>query len=345
VRTTTLILFWSMLFLSSCSHESRDQTDSSDQAAGSRYLVKRLGAVFGEDTQTLSCDFRIFNDADRPVRIVRINQSCSCTSVETDEKELQPCAATTLHLRANLRGRWGSQRFSCAVVPDEGTPWQCEALVNVLQRARIEPAFLHFGLVDLGAESRKHVALKFCTPRGETTPEFLSVSSTGKEVLVHPGDMVEEDTLDGMVLRNVVLEVTVVPQSASEVGRAELSILCRIQGAVRQIQLPIDWRVESVFGVSPARIFWRVDSSGHSQEQMIAIRRVDGRPLTIRAVRSHHPAISCVTGPTGDAVKLTLDPTKVPKMMWGGEVIVETDHPLHPTLTIPVAFFRRTDSR
>ncbi len=75
---------------------------------------------FGEadESATLNHVFSLRNDGDRPIRILKVQATCGCTTAGAAREDLPPGETTDLTTRISLRGRSGPQKYSLTIHTD-----------------------------------------------------------------------------------------------------------------------------------------------------------------------------------------------------------------------------------
>lgn len=103
--------------------------------------------------------------------------------------------------------------------------------------------------------------------------------------------------------------------------------------------------MRGAYDISPPRAFFGfVRDSAATLERRVVIRRYDGMPFAIVKTSSEDRGISSSFAErqrvAAHVLVLTLDCKKVTAFVYG-QILVETDDPLEPTLKVPFAASRR----
>src|SRR5262249_54018910 len=112
-------------------------------------------------------------------------------------------------------------------------------------------------------------------------------------------------------------------------------------GGKQQVETSVDWNVRTFYSVSPPQVYFgMVEPGGEAVERRVVIRVLDRDSLLIKEAK-----VSCAGGRcsvektrqsgTGELL-LVLDSGSVSGPLLG-EVVVETDHPVQPTVKISLA--------
>jgi hypothetical protein len=153
--------------------------------------VKDVGVLKQQDERDVT--FRLMNATDKPVEIVRVGTSCTCTRAEVAVHRLLPGESTDLsaHLRVgSLRGRMATSVDVLYRVADgqtlERLPLTIAATVEPHYTVTPEDAVFEHGGDD-GKQSQREASITF-KPNGSLPLRILKATST------HPAVHVQEIT-------------------------------------------------------------------------------------------------------------------------------------------------------
>jgi hypothetical protein len=109
----------------------------------------------------------------------------------------------------------------------------------------------------------------------------------------------------------------------------------------QSIHIPVQWQVQSPYVLSPARAFFGSlsDTSPTRRRPIaIAIRRRDGKSLSIRSASSTNPFFEVSFTCDGRTAHVTASLAKSSAAQRGraltGELVLATDDPKNPSITI-----------
>ncbi len=105
------------------------------------------GALFASSTPLLTHGFHVVNHSKRPVRILRENHSCDCTTVDLPKRELRPGESVTLTLSISIPPACVSRAVSTTLETDdpEHPNWVYLIRFEGFPDARIVPSIIELG--------------------------------------------------------------------------------------------------------------------------------------------------------------------------------------------------------
>lgn len=304
----------------------------------------QLPPLFVGDQPALEHRIVVRNQYSQPVRFTQIRQSCSCsTATKLATMRLAPGEETTLHFHADLRSRVGPQRFVCHLVEEGGAEWTYALETTLHERARFIPVGpLHFGMVNPRAETVRDLEFRLHAESQDALPGSVTVRTDGDALRVEAGESVVEEQPDGTWVRQFAIQVRLRAPEAPGLGQQPIYAQFERNGFQEQAQMAVTWNVRSYYEVRPPQVYFGTldPSSAKPVERRLSIRRTDGRPLAIKAVRYSCPAVQHTVEKASDPVTasltLVLDPALVTGSFWE-EMRIDTDLSEQPTIKIPIA--------
>jgi len=133
--------------------------------------------------------FKVTNGGSAPLRILRLNASCGCTSTVLGRKELAPGEATELEVTFNTDGFHGPVRKTLEVLSDDPVEPSRTLTLEADVTADVTPTNAEFFFADLTPRDRRKTSLKI-------------KSETGRPVFATNVDMSEAPWL-GVATRTV----------------------------------------------------------------------------------------------------------------------------------------------
>jgi hypothetical protein len=307
------------------------------------YHAEQLPPILAEPYGSLRHDTTVKNETGRMVHFVRVQTSCSCSGGTTLETmEFAPGQETVLHFDINLQSRTGPQRFVCRLLEDNGTEWTYELATTIYEPARFgSRGGTHFGMIDPNAEEAREGEFILVADSPANLPQDISFTAGSEALQIEPGPAADEVQEDGVAVRKVPLKFRLRAPATPGLGQVRAAVQFERQGAKQQVETTVDWNVRTFYSVSPAQVYFgTVEPGDGAVERRVIIRVLDRDSLTIKEAKVSCPGVRCsVEKPrqsgTGELL-LVLDPGSVSGPLLG-EVIVETDHPVQPTVKIPLA--------
>jgi hypothetical protein len=328
-------------FCAGCATQRPAEVAVTPSLAGSVDHTYRHPPLFVEESSRLECDVPVKNDTGRTVRFTRVRWTCSCTGAQLAAMQLAPGEETTLHFDIDLRNRTGPQRFVCYVDEKGGAEWVYAVETTLYQRARFAGSgTTHFGMVDPRAEEVRETEFLLYAESAALLPQDVLFTTASDRVQVEPGPGTTEEQPDGVVARRIPLRLRLRAAEAPGLGQASVYARFERQMDKQQVQGEVTWNVRALYSVSPPQVYFgTIDPSSAPAERHVLIQRADGRPLNIQSAKVSCAGVSCQIEKTPDGspgrLLLILDPKSITGPL-AGEVVVETDHPVQPSLKIPV---------
>jgi hypothetical protein len=310
----------------------------------------RIPSLFAEDRSSIQCDVPVSNPTERAVRFTDIRQSCSCMgSIKLAATQLAPGEKTTLHFDLNLQQRTGPQRFTCQLVEAGGPTWTYHVETTIYRRAAFaEVGSLHFGMLGPRCAATRTTGFIVSAESLDALPQAVSFRTDSESLTIKPRPAVLKRESDGVVVQTIPLNLGL--KSGDKPGLQYAPVyadVLRRDGQKLQLKATATWHVRPPISASPAQAYFgAVDhSSSTVLLKKILISCNDGRPLVLKSFKSPCSALQCALDKKIDnstaCLLLTIDPRAVPTPFWC-DLLVETDHPQQPQVSIPVAALART---
>lgn len=347
-RWRAWLLLGLSLALGGCSETPPDSTADSAPAApiARGHVVEYPPHVYNPKPYgAFSQAIPIVNDTPQTVKFGKIRSDCGWSDATLAADELAPGESTTLHVKLHLKGLSGVRAVSIVLEAEPGPPWRYTLEVPAFPKYAFDSQDLYLGTLALGeVVTRRPVLYTYAIPPEE--PSVLAgvvCDSEQVEVVAEPGSV--EVVQGGVARRAVPLRLTI--RTSAKAGQYASRVIasCREPSAEKPFEasLGLVWTVRSAYNVVPERLFLgdlRNDTLPVVRE--VTLRRRDGEPLALRRATAGHRAIQCSFAqgdPCEKKLTLTVDPAAVDGPLWT-EVTVETDYPVQPLVTIPVALLK-----
>lgn len=314
-------------------------------------ILDRLHPVFSDETQIVQHDFLVANAHERAVHFSRVSASCACTDAKLVKDRLQPGEKTVLRIEANLRGRSGTQTYSCTLEPDgNAQPWIFRASVPIYRHVSFSQQNFHLGNVAPNERVEADVGLELTSVVSDKSVRIASVQSPSKCLAVSGFTTNESAVADdwGVLHRSAKVHVTLLPQSVPGAGEPDLLAKYDFHGMPGEAMTRLRWFVTSSYVVSPPRVFFGdIKSTASPVRKTVCIRRADGKPVVVRGLEIKQPGLTCTvtddSSNNGRRFTFNLDPSAVHGVAWS-EILVRTSDRYETLIRIPFSAFRAVNS-
>ena len=315
------VVFGILFTLIGCGPRQQVSRPVSSQTDDPKTVVVRLRSVFADEQTETMANFAIKNNSDHPIRIIQIDRPCGCTDVKASNDHLGPGEAATVSMGIRLEGRIGKQTFFCAPVPDRGSPWRCEAHINVLQRVQFTPQICDLGKLKASEQKVADFSCRFVarTPKElESASIQLPPSQAGFQI-VETGSETIRDAEYATLERRFRVEVTNDKALGAVTMTQTVTATLSHTGGVATGSLQVMWAIKSSFEVLPNSLV--IAPSDHRIEKQLLV--VCDPELQIDAMEfvGEKKRLQCVQFNKGGAksgkyyVRVRLDPEWSPNPM------------------------------
>lgn len=240
--------------------------------------------------------------------------------------------------------RKGAQRFVCYLIEEGGGEWTYELESTLYERACFaEDGSLHFGMVNPKAEEVRQTELRLYAESAGKLPSAVAFGSSSDCLWIEAKPSNEEQMPDGIIVRKIPLNIHL--KAPPTPGLQNVSLHAKLNWGTekREVPMGVDWNVRTLVSITPSQAYFgTIDSSSPERiERRVTLQSPDGHALTVKKVRTSHPEqVHCRIDRSGTGATirlvLVLDAKSVKKPLWG-EVVVEMDDSLQPSVKIPIA--------
>ncbi len=226
--------------------------------------------------------FRITNAGDAPLRILRVNASCGCTSTVVGRDTLGPGEGTELEVVLDASGYRGPLKKFIELVTDDPAGASRTLAVEADVLAEVIPATQEIAFRDLARKDRRKRSVKL-------------TSGTGEPIAVLDAELSEAPWL-GVATRPVGKDVYVdldllarnlPPGKESGTDTIALRVANPNPSVVN---LRVTWEKLAPVIAEPPRVAL-AEPAGRDVPCDVTLRSRDGRPFRILSARSTHPLI------------------------------------------------------
>jgi uncharacterized protein DUF1573 len=305
---------------------------------------------FYQSGEVLRHEFRVFNDTESVVRLGPVRTSCSCTTAELSRKEVRPGKEILLRMSLALQKRSGKQAAQCVLSDDTGSHWLYRISATsypLLEFAKGgDHAYVQLGILDPGDSASGAVDVFAYADSKQGAPE-VELQGEPSVLNAELHDLGVEVLPDGFRKRHERVLIELPGQTMPGLHKEEIVVTARRNGseAARSVTATVVWQVKSLFSLEPSRVSLGVlgKSGAGEVHRTIAVKRVDGEPLCVGAVRATHHGIvvertnRISRNETQVAIVVDTDAFAGPVC---GEVVIATLHPAQPEVAVPVTGFR-----
>jgi hypothetical protein len=354
--TAPAVALLGLVFLASCGCNARSGAEattgkrpralaaSGPPTAGVwfRAIVDKVPAFLSPPDELFVHVFEVENDTARTVRIKKCTPSCGCVDANITKQELRPGDKAELRLTVRLHNKHGPQRFSAQLISEDGAPRIYGVETTVYQDGEVDPRMVQLGLIPPLQAASKDVAIN-TYGAGQEPGRITSVRSTLPTLDASICDSHEPESVeDHITRRTTTVRLTLRASDRLGFGAAEIRVtLTAATGVAQSIRIPVQWQVQSPYLVSPARAFFGTVSDTNGalcRPIVIAVRRRDGKPLSIRRAESTNPAFRVSVTCDGGIAHVTASLAKPSMVQKGhaltGQLVLATNDPKSPSITI-----------
>ncbi|SRR5579875_2614517 len=180
----------------------------------------------------------------------------------------------------------------------------------------------------------------------DNIPKLEKCEAIGKEVRTTVGKAQEEEAGEGIIRWKYPITVELLPQLESGEQATLIDVKYNLNGEEREIQLPVNWHVNSLVEATPSRIFFgKSDNETGNVRRIVKLERKDGQILQIDKITASNEAVECSvvkTDPTDNTrcwFEVALLPNKVKHFAYG-DIKVEIRDPKGRAIRIPFTVYK-----
>jgi hypothetical protein len=259
--------------------------------------------------------FPFTNNADRPIRVTRVQTSCGCTSAkENQDKVIQPKASDVIKVVFDTTNKPGKNSKTVTVYTDE-TDKQGYVLTfegEVVQEVFAMPRNVSFGRVPSGTAATRTV--DFIT-LSNPPAEILSVESSDPGIQVTKAETQPYTHTDGSPGKITTLTVTLPENYKSPGGNyGSLAGTITIKTTDRkkqQIVVPVSGAIEAPFRLTPPSYMLGRLAPGEQTSATIVLASLRNQSFTVTSTKFNPPMpnaeITVLPGVTPGTQRLLLN--------------------------------------
>lgn len=326
--------------VSGCGNENAEVRESAVTLVSPIVLSTELAPVITDDTREVIARISVRNPTSDPLRIISISSSCGCLSAELGSSHLGPLRETTLTLRIGVNGKVGRRTVHGRLRTDRELEFQYQVSFTALQRTETEHYHWSFGKLNTTERVVRDILIRTNALAGDEPPRILDVNTghSGLQCSIETDRLLSSRR--GVSTREVTLRLSLTPETAVGAGSAYVQLKYEYGGNELVKSLPVFWRVDSLYHVTPARLVCVSTEPDQLFEREILLKRRDGQPFRIRCVQSDSDRVSIRIGSCSMdlawTVNVTIDGTSLTSRVLFAEVSINTDVEDEPSITIPI---------
>lgn len=303
-----------------------------------------FGPVFSDEVPEIKHSFPVKNTTSATIHVLRMDHSCACSKVDLGKRELDPGEETVLAMQVDLRDKTGPQRLTCDLYFDSGIVMRYAMKAVAHHRIAFVPSVLHFGQVDPGQATTSEASLIVQSRSGSDLPQVLSAISNCDQLKVSRVDPQGTEENGVTAMRNR-FQLSLTP--TCDTGSHNCMVITRYhwRGKEREANLWITWTVRRHIEATPMRVFFAKRAESDSAHvRVVRLKSIGDRSfeiLRISATDSQIAGTTCLRRlATVHEVRIEVTPSDRSQPVVG-DLIIDTDHPMQPKLTIPVTALAR----
>ncbi|MBI3131507.1 MAG: DUF1573 domain-containing protein [Acidobacteria bacterium] len=291
---------------------------------------------FGRITNTAKAThgFKITNAGDKDLLIANVRPSCGCTSTVLGKSTLAPGESTTIETTFTAGNAGGRVEKTIQVESnDPKAPTTTLILAaEVIRDLYTDPPGATF--FDVARRGTRELSLRL---KSDTVPAKVETLDVATVPYLSSGVRTEGDT----TVLDLRFDPTKLPPGQLQGNGAFL--IKTSQPANGTLTVPVMWSLARTFVIVPDRIGMRL-TAGQEQRATVRVSRADGQSFRIlgassEALSAKIPALGIRLPETreGKALDLTvLVPASLAPGMHRENLVLKTDDPDEPTLSVPV---------
>lgn len=284
--------------------------------------VVQLPPVLQDERVELSHRLPVRNHTSRHVTFTGVHHKCTCTGASLGTKELDPGEETTLTLTARLAGRTGPQRFSCVLVDELGASWNYGIETTIYRNRQFSEDTLYLGIVEPNGSLQGKSAFWLHSKSRQELEQAVRFESDSPAIGLVAGKPTFESLSGGIHLAKIPIEIKLTEGAATGPPRA--AIRAHLSGRPdpfrSDLRQELTWSVRPLLVAEPRQVFFGpVDRNGDPSSRRVQIRRVDGLPLRIRAIRHSVVGVTLkheIQSSIAAELTVTMTPSQVNGSQW-----------------------------
>lgn len=284
--------------------------------------------------QEIVHDFWFTNTGTGPLEILKVRPACGCTTAGQHDKIVQPGQTGKIPIRLNTGAASGPMHKTIMIntnCPGTDAAVTLHIQGEVWQPIQATPTSASFGRLTTEMASGSTMERKLTVVNNTENPIRITEAKC-----TNPSFKAEISTLEEG--KKFELTVTIVPPLASGpvTGNVELTTTMT---DMPKMMIPVNAYVTADVDVTPNQLTLPATRNGSIQRQFF-IRNNTVNPVKVSEMTASSESLKLnivETQPVGKAYRLTVDiPEDYAVATGGDKIILKTDNPSVPTLTIPI---------
>jgi len=308
----------------------RAPVTESQQFSTDNPLFHDIGVVLVDGTESeVATTFKIHNTSSLPIAIQSIRKSFSCTDVTVTPDVIPAGGDATVVMKTRLAGKIGRQRLSCELVPDKGSPWLCEAAIDIRKSIELDPPALSIPQCGIGEIAKGEFRVRQTAKVGQPIPPLHIVGITEQSPLLADIGTTEDSVNGEMQMRISTVRVQV--RDTKLVGQRYYQFGVSVgEKTNKPLDYMTSWDVGDEYVITPKQLlFSPADIRDGNTLRKLIVRRRDAGPISTTGISvSSSNKVSLNEEWNFSRTQLILSCTISPSMI--------TDDYLTFTVTLPV---------
>lgn len=314
-----------------------------------------FGVIREGDLESVKHTFRIKNTGEEDLKILKVKNSCGCTTSQPSSENLKPGEEATIEAEVKLKGKSGSTVVSVTVDTNDPTNLAHVFRIRgtILSPLRIIPQVLDLQAVGAGEVRRQAVNVSSQYLEGDVVPRIVGLHSEAPEISAATREAASRPVGTGeKAYFEFTQPIEVEVAAGEQLGQREATLVVhtdQIEKPTHTIQ--VRWRVEGDIQREPDKVYVsRIKN--RTIDRPLTLRSRKGEEFHVNSIRALVTNEECdfidiqpVSGETPDMkkyiVRINQNGTEKPAGTFQGEIVFETDHPEYKVVKVPfVAVFR-----
>ena len=275
--------------------------------------------------------FPLVNQGDAPLEVLKVDSACGCTTVVVGRKVLAPGERIELEVAFASAGLRGPVNKTVQVSTNDPDRPQQVLNIQAVVQADVVVTSDEVQFLDLAAGDRRRASIKLSSGTGHA----LAVA----DVELSPAPWLGVATREAGQDLYVDFDLLARRLPKGRLAGTDTITLHLENPEPLKVTLKVQWARLAPVAAEPARIAW-AETAGRDLTASVTVRRRDGKPFRIRALRASNPLLTAVDLTPGKGaahrVQLALAGTAAPGT-YDEKITLDLDTPGQRALEIRVS--------
>lgn len=308
-----------------------------------------FGVYLSEQGKVFEAEFEVVNHGNETIRFAEVRQYCGCSGAVLADDVLGPGDRTTftLTVRENEYAEEFDRTVSCDLVTENDQIWRFSIEAHAFPQLSVFPRSIDFGDLEANVGSTQECEYRSHAYTREALFHLNDLTTSNDSVSFERiGAASIEELPNGLFRYTQKFNLSLLPSPQDGGQRANVTLSADNGEIRREDNLRVLWHAPFKYRVTPERAFYGCVEPSDSQPRQIdvEITRRDGAEFSIRSFNLDERLLEAAdvglvldTAASTQRVTITLHPGQVDDRALFGELVIETDDPHQPIVTIPIS--------